>query len=132
MIQIIRRWFQRQHEPEQAKEQPKPSPIRRPSLTPLDIALRLSDWRASVPLVSEMRRLLSTKFGQDMVSCIVNECRIQRGMPEPRPEVVALELGRLAGHQEVVDIMLLMAEPIEVQPEIPITYKPHPAFPREE
>lgn len=120
--------------PAQAKppEPTRHAPSWRPNIPQIDPSLRLDEWRSTDSLITEMGQFLKTRFGKDVVSCLINECRVRQNLPNPTSDIASIELGRIAGHQEAVDILLMMAVPNERPVDIPITYPAPEAFPKED
>jgi len=104
---------------------PKPEPARIVQQTipvvPFNRESTLLDWRQNKNLVAEMRRLLDSPFGQDMLGVLDNELAVR--MTQPDPTQVALELGRVAAHRELIGTLMLMATLHESPREPNVTYR---------
>src|SRR5262245_19223355 len=82
--------------------------------------LTLPQWRESEVRVTFARTLFAQGLGQDMLAVLQNT------MPVPylsRPEMAAIEAGRVRGYQQALAVLLAMTEPADTLfPEVPADY----------
>lgn len=100
-----------------------PPPKPPPALPKVNRMATLAEWRQNGERVKAMRIFLASDFGQDMLGVLINEAGVRANMPDPDAVRVGLELGRIAGHQECLQIMTLMAELWEPPQEPRISYR---------